>query len=499
MTDGFEVLEATIDDIHDAMRAGELSSEELVNTYLDRIDAYDRNGPEINSVITVNENAVERAVELDETLAEEGMVGPLHGVPVLVKDQAETEGITTTFGSEACSDYVPDSDAAIVTRIKEAGGIVLAKTNMPDWASAYFGYSSQHGQTKNPYDLDRDPGGSSSGSGAAVAANLGTIGTAEDTGGSIRVPAANCNLFGIRVTTGLISRVGHSPIVPRQDTPGPIARTVTDMTRFLDVLVGYDEDDDWSGATAQTDVESYTDYLNDDGLEGKRIGVLREAFGDEDDPSGAPVNDAVESALETIVEAGAELVDPVTLPDLEEQIEDTTVYGYYGTIYLNAFLEERDGIPYDSVREIYEAGAYHEDLDLMEAIAETTDEPTEELDFWRQSLGQESFRRDVLDTFASNDLDAMVFPDVQVIPPKISELGDRYTTANYPTNTPIGAQTQCPAVSVPGELTDAGVPVGVELLGVPYSEPKLVEIAYAYEQVTETREPPETAPPIGSE
>lgn len=498
MSGEFDLIEATIDEIHGAMEAGELTSEELVNRYLDRIEAYDRNGPELNSVITVNEDAVERAAELDETLSEEGLVGPLHGIPVLVKDQAETAGTRTTFGSEACTDYVPDTDAAVVTRIKDVGGIVLAKTNLPDWASAYFGYSSENGQTKNPYDLERDPGGSSSGSAAGVAANLGTIATAEDTGGSVRVPAANCNLFGIRPTTGLVSRVGHSPIVPRQDTPGPVARTVTDMTRFLDVLVGYDPEDDWSGAVAQTDVESYTDYLDEDGLEGKRIGVLREAFGDEDDPRGAPVNDIVGSALDVMTEAGAELVDPVTLPDLEGQIEDTTVYGYYATIYLNDFLAERDKIPYDSVGEIHEDGAYHKDLDLIDSIAETTAEPTEELDFWRQSLGQESFRRDVLDTFAANDLDAMVFPDVQVTPPKISELGERYTTANYPTNTPIGAQTQCPGISVPGGLTDEGVPVGVELLGTPYDEHRLIEMAYAFEQMTETREPPETAPPLQS-
>lgn len=496
MSGEFDVVEATVDEIHDAMEAGELTSEELVNQYLDRIEAYDQKGPEVNAVITVNEDAAERAAELDETLSTEGLVGPLHGIPVLVKDQAETAGITTTFGSEACTDYVPDTDAAIVTRIKDAGGIVLAKTNLPDWASAYFGYSSENGQTKNPYDLERDPGGSSAGSAAAVAANLGTIGTAEDTGGSVRVPAANCNLFGIRPTTGLVSRVGHSPLVPRQDTPGPVARTVTDMTRFLDVLVGYDSEDDWSGAVAQTDVESYTNYLDEDGLDGKRIGVLRGVFGDESDPRGAPVNDIVESALDVITEAGAELIDPVSLPDLGEQIEDTTVYGYHAMIYLNDFLAERDNISYDSVSEIYEDGAYHEDLDLIKSIAETTAEPTEELDFWRKTLGQESFRRDVLDTFAANDLDAMVFPDVQVIPPKISELGERYTTANYPTNTPIGAQTQCPAISIPGGLTDGGVPVGVELLGTPYDEPQLIEMAYAFEQMTETRSPPETTPPL---
>lgn len=490
----FQLVEATIDEIHDAMKNGEITSQELVERYFERIEAYDNDGPNLNSIITLNENASERAAELDEQLKTEGLTGPLHGVPVLVKDQVETAGITTTFGSEACTNYIPEDDATIVSKLKDAGGIVLAKTNLPDWAAAYFGYSSANGQTKNPYGLDRDPGGSSAGTGAGVAANLGTIGIGEDTGGSIRVPSANCNLFGIRVTTGLISRTGLSPIVPRQDTAGPMARTVTDMTYLLDVLVGYDPVDSWSGATAQTDIESYTDYLTADGLDGVRIGVLRDAFGSADNPRAAPVNEIVETALHTMADAGAELVDPVKIPDLQEQIEETTVYTYYATQYLNEFLAERDGIPYDSVRELYEAGAYHEELELLEAIAELTDEPEEILDFWRSSLGQESFRQDILNTFAADDLDAIVFPDVRVVPPTMNDLQERYTTANYPTNTPIGAQSQCPAISIPGGLTDEGLPVGVELLGKPYQEHRLIEMAYAYEQVTDTRQSPDATP-----
>lgn len=496
MSDHFQLVETTVDEIHEAMQNGEITSQRLVERYLERINTYDQQGPELNSIITVNDRAVERAAELDEQLHSQGFVGPLHGIPTLVKDQAETAGLTTTFGSEACADYVPNSDATIVSKLKDAGAVVLAKTNLPDWAAAYFGYSSANGQTKNPYDPNRDPGGSSAGTGAGVAANLGTIGIGEDTGGSIRVPSANCNLFGIRVTTGLISRTGLSPIVPRQDTAGPMARTVTDMTYLLDVLVGYDAADSWSGATAQTDVTSYRDFLTTDGLEDVRIGVLREVFGDDQNPRAAPVNDVVETALDVMVDMGAELVDPVTIPDLDEQIEATTVYSYYGTLYLNEFLAQREAIPYDSVIEIYEAGAYHEKLELLEAIAEMTDDPERVLDFWQSSLGQESFRRDVLNTFAADDLDAIVFPDVQVIPPTMSDLSERYTTANFPTNTPIGAQTQCPAISMPGGLTDDGLPVGVELLGKPYQEHRLIEMAYAYEQATETRQSPETTPSL---
>ena len=494
MTNEFELIEATVDEIHDAMEAGELTSQELVEEYLDRIEHYDREGPELNSIITVNDAAVDRAAELDEQLDQDGFTGPLHGIPILVKDQAETAGLRTTFGSKACADYVPETDATLVTHLKDAGAIVLAKTNLPDFAAAYFGFSSMNGQTKNPYDLEHDTGGSSAGTGSAVAANFGTIGVGEDTGGSIRVPSANCNLFGIRVTTGLVSRSGLSPIVPRQDTAGPMARTVTDMTYLLDTLVGYDPEDSWSGATAQTDIDSYTNYLNEDGLEDVRIGVLRERFGADDNPDAAPVNEVVEDALETMREAGAQLVDPVSIPDVEEWIESTEVYGYYGTIYLNEFIEERDGIPYDSLRQIVDDGAYHEDLGLLEAIAEMDVDPKEQLDFWRSSLGQETFRQDIMDTFAADDLDAIVFPDVQVVPPAISDLGEKYTTANFPTNTPIGAQSQCPAISIPGGFTDDGLPVGVELLGKPYQEHRLVEMAYAFEQIADPRAPPESTP-----
>jgi len=493
----FDLVEATIDDIHEAMKAGDVTSRELVNGYLERIERYDRNGPELNGIVTVNDAAPERATELDELREREGMVGPLHGIPVLVKDQAETEDLRTTFGSEACTDYVPASDATIVSRVKEAGGIVLAKTNLPDFAAAYFSRSSALGQTKNPYDTSRDPGGSSAGTGSGVAANLGVVGIGEDTGGSIRVPAANCNLFGIRVTTGLISRSGFSPIVPRQDTPGPMAMTVTDMARLLDVLVGYDPADEWTGVTAATDVDSYTDHLDEDGLADARIGVLRDQFGSDDDPDAAPVNALVEERLDQFREAGAELVDPVSIANVEERIQDTEVYGYYGTIHLNAFLEERGDIPYDSVREICDAGAYHDSLVLLEAIADLDDVvPEEELDFWRKSLGQESFRRDVMETFARDDLDAILFPDVRVLPPKIAALGETYTTANFPTNTPIGAQSQCPAVSVPGGFTDDGCPVGIELLGKPHREERLVELAYAYEQAVDPRRPPESTPAL---
>jgi amidase len=499
MPESFRLVETTIDEIHEAMRAGTLSSEALVQRYLERIEAYDANGPGINSIVTVNAGAPERAAELDETLTSEGMVGPLHGIPTLVKDQAETRGLRTTFGSETCRDYVPDTDATIVRRLKDAGAVILAKTTMPDWAGTYFTVSSMTGQTRNPYDLERDPGGSSGGTGAGVAANLGTVGIGEDTAGSICIPAASTNLFGIRVTPGLISRTGLSPLVPRQDTPGPMARTVTDMTYLLDVLVGYDADDKWTGAVTQASVDNYVDYLNEDGLQDARIGVLRDRFGNGNDPRAAPVNEAVEDTLETLAEAGAHLVDPVSIPDLDERIGGTRIYSYSGAIYLDSFLAKREDIPYDSLRALYEADAYHESVPLVEAIGELTGDPRDELDYWRRSLGQESLRRVILHTFARMNIDALAFPDVQVVPPKISDIGDRYTDENFPINTTVAAQSQCPAISIPAELTAEGLPVGVELLGKPYHEHRLVEFAYAYERRADTRRPPDTAPGISED
>lgn len=222
---GFEIVETSIDEIHAAYRSNDLTCQELVEEYLNRIDTYDQNGQELNAIINVNPQAMEQAIELDDHFADDGFVGPLHGIPFVVKDQVETADTITTFGSEAFANYQPSEDATVIKRLREAGAVILAKTNLPDWATSWFGYSSVIGRTKNPYDPERDPGGSSSGTGAAVAANLRAVGIGEDTGGSIRLPASFNNLFGIRVTPGLLSRTGMSPLVSSKihldQWPGP--------------------------------------------------------------------------------------------------------------------------------------------------------------------------------------------------------------------------------------------------------------------------------------
>jgi Asp-tRNA(Asn)/Glu-tRNA(Gln) amidotransferase A subunit family amidase len=493
MTGDFDLVETTVARVHAAMDAGRVTSRELVERYLDRIAAYDRGGPALNGVVTVNPDAVERAEALDREREQHGLVGPLHGIAVLVKDQAETAGLTTTFGSAAFTDYVPETDAMVVSRLRDAGAVVLAKTNLPDWATSAFAYSSARGRTRNPYAPERDPGGSSAGTAAGVAANLGTLGLGEDTGGSIRIPAAWCNLFGLRVTTGLVSRCGFSPLVPHQDTPGPMARTVRDLALLLDVIVGYDPADHWTGANALARVDgSYTGHAVDTGLEGARLGVLRQTFGTDADLDETPVTDAVEATMATMAAAGAELVDPVALPDLDAQLGATSMYVAAGRPALDDFLAARETAPVDSVATLYESGQYHELLDLFEAIAER--EPDDDPDYWRTVAAQESLQRDLLGVFAAHDLDALLFPTVQVGPPTEDELrAGAYEAVRF--NTVLAAQAGCPAMAVPAGLDD-GVPVGVELLGKPYGEARLVELAAGYERAASPRRPPATTPAL---
>ncbi|MFC7249278.1 amidase [Halomicroarcula sp. GCM10025324] len=494
MTPSFDPLETTVAEIHEAMQDGEVTSRELVDWYLDRIDAYDRDGPTLNSVVTVNEDARARAAELDEALADRGLVGPLHGIPVLVKDQAETAGLRTTFGSAVFDDYVPETDATVVKELKEAGAIVLAKTNLCDWAASWFGYSSAIGRTKNPYVLDRDPGGSSAGTGAGVAANLGVVGIGEDTGGSVRLPAGYCNLFGMRVTTGLVSRTGFSPLVTRQDTPGPMTRTAADLARLLDTITGYDDTDGWTGANAGVADQSFTEALDPDALDGARIGVLRQALGDESNPESAPVTAVFEDALSTLEDAGATLVDPVSIPDLDQQLDDTSLYVLQSKHDINEFLDGRANVPADSVADIAAAGGCHELVsDLFTAMLDGPADPSAVPEYWEGVGAQGRLQRDILQVHAEHDLDAIVFPDAPVLPPTEQQLRDgTYSTMGFPTNTVIASQSGCPAVSVPGGLTDDGVPVGLELMGVPYDDHALVALASAYDQVADTREPPAT-------
>jgi Asp-tRNA(Asn)/Glu-tRNA(Gln) amidotransferase A subunit family amidase len=465
---------------------------------LARIEAYDRSGPTINSIVTVNERALEEADGLDDELARTGELrGPLHGVPVVVKDQVETKGIMTTFGSIAADGYMPKEDATAITQLKRDGAIILAKTAMPDFATSWFGYSSKTGETRNLYALDRDPGASSSGTGAAVAANLGAIGIGEDTGGSIRLPSSFNNLVGLKVTPGLISRKGMSPLVIFQDSAGPLTRTVTDAAILLDSLVGFDAADPYTATFVVARAPlTYTSCLDPDGLLGARIGVLRGVSGADDNPDSAPVNQVIAAAHDAMRAAGAELVD-VEIPDLMHWIVFTSLYTTHSKHDMNAFFAERPELRFRTVDEIMETKQYHPMLDLFEDIGKGPLEPREEADYFERYAARETFQRNVVNIMASKRVDAICFPTCQVVPPTREELNaGKWPCLQFPTNTLIGAQTWMPAMSVPAGFTREGLPVGLEFLALPYGEPTLFKIAPGFEHTTRARRAPASAPEL---
>jgi Asp-tRNA(Asn)/Glu-tRNA(Gln) amidotransferase A subunit family amidase len=496
---GFVLEEATIREIHDAFRTNTLNCVSLTQRYLDRISTYDKKGPALNAFVVLNPNALAEAKQLDAAFAKSGkFVGALHGIPIAVKDQAETRGIETSFGSIALKGYVPDQDATIVTKIKQAGAIILGKTTMPDFAASWYGYGSVHGETKDPYALERDPGGSSAGSGVAVAANLATVGIGEDTGGSIRLPASANNLVGVRVTSGLISRAGLSPLVVFQDTAGPLARTVADAAVLLDVLVGYDPKDKYTTAfTIAGHKSSYTVSLNRDGLKGARIGVLKEAFGSDDDADCAQVNAVVRAAMAAMKKEGADLVD-VSLPNLKEFIEETSLYIIHSRHDINTFLAARPKLPYRTINDIYKAGKYHKNHELIEAIVKDGPlKPEDDPSYYRRLAAREAFQRTVVGLIAEHNLDTICFPACQVLTPTHEELrGGRWTVLTYPTNTVIAAQSWLPSICLPAGFSPAGIPVGMEMIVPPYHEPDLFRFGYAFEQLTHWRRPPASAPPL---
>lgn len=491
----FEIEETTVADIHAAIASGELSASALIAAYLERIAAIDRAGPTLNAIATLNAQAAAEAARLDEDFARTGAFsGPLHGVPVLVKDQLETAGIETCFGSRAMAGYVPARDATVIARLRAAGAIILAKTTMPDFATAWFAYSSHAGTTRNPYDLTRDPGGSSSGTGAAIAANLGAVGIGEDTGGSIRLPAAFDNLVGLKVTPGLVSRAGISPLVIFQDSAGPMCRTVEDCARVLDVIAGYDAADPYTATAVIAGAPGYRAALDAGALDGRVLGVVRAAFGTTDAAAG--VNTVMEAALATLRAAGARLVD-VVIPEVDHYVEYTSLYVTHSRHDIDAFLAARPAAPARSLHAIRDARAYHPALELFEAICDGPAQPTDDPEYYPRYVARERFQRVIIGAMAAAGASALVFPTTQIPAPTRAELdAGTWTTLSFPTNTLIAAQSWLPALSVPAGFTADGLPVGMEMVGLPYHEAELLALAYAYEQAGGQRRPPPLGKPV---
>ena len=482
----FELMEATIPQLQAALTAGTITSKSLVAAYLARIEAYDQRGPALNAISVINSKALEEAAALDAERQAGKIRGLLHGIPIIVKDNYETAGMQTANGSLSMARWIPPEDAALVKKLRAAGAIIIAKSNMHEFARGITTVGSLFGATRNPYALDRNPGGSSGGTGAAIAANFAAVGMGSDSCGSIRIPAFHNSLVGIRGTQGLASRSGIIPLSNTVDFGGPIGRTVTDIAIVLDAIVGYDSTDMQTAASVANIPRSYTDFLHLDGLRGARIGLLTDLFAL--DPTDAEVASAVRSAVNEMNGQGAEVVE-VTIPDVKEHMNDGIVQNIDFKFDLNAYLALRPTAPVRSLEEILASGKYHKAVADVLRTAQANDarETSAYLQHWRM---RDILRGAILKVMADNRLDALAYPSIRKKPSLIDE-------AQGGSNCRLSSNSGLPAIVVPGGFTPDGLPIGVELLGRPWSEPQLIKIAYAYEQSTQHRRPPSSTPPLG--
>jgi Asp-tRNA(Asn)/Glu-tRNA(Gln) amidotransferase A subunit family amidase len=482
----------SINALHAVFAKGDLTVEALVRMCLARIDRFDQQGPAINAITVVNPAALRIARQRDDDLRRGRARGALYGIPVLVKDQIETAGIETTFGSVAMRGYVPARSATIIERLEAAGAIVLAKTTMPDFAASWFSLSSRSGHTQSPWNLERDAGGSSSGSAAGVAAGFAPIAIGEDTGGSVRIPAAYNNLVGVRVTTGLVSRSGMVPLVATQDTAGPITRTVGDAAAVLDVLVGFDPADPVTSVCLRPDavVGGYREGLRPGALRGARVGLLVEALGNGEDPTTAPVGKVLDAALSTLESCGATVV-PVSVADLLDRLRRTSLYLYRSRSDIDAFLSRRP-VPVRDVASIVRDGLFDPSLDLLRAIADRDPDPDE---LRTREAEQRELQARLVDVMDNSALDALCFPTTPGVGPTTDELrSGAVQTQTFRTNTVVAAQAGLPAITVPAGLTALGTPVGLELVGRPFSERRLLGLAADFEAAITTPVVPPTTP-----
>jgi len=479
-----EVAEASIPQLQAALASGALTSRQLVLAYLARIAAYDQIGPSLNSIVTLNPAALAQADALDKERASKGPRGPLHGIPVLVKDNFDTLDMPTSGGALALATLQPSQDAHQVDKLRSAGAIILGKTAMHELAAGTTTISSLTGQSRNPYDLLRSPGGSSGGTGAAIAASFAAAGMGSDTCGSIRIPAAYQNLFGLRTTRGLASRTGVIPLSDTQDVAGPLARSVADLAIMLDATVGSDKRDAITAGADAHVPKSYADALQPGSLKGARIGVLRSLFTIvPDDGDGKLVYDQAITAMRN---AGAEVIE-VAIPGLDEMLtESGSMYEFVED--LRRYLAAHPGAPVASLEEIVKAGLHHDQLDkrLRDPLAG----PDRSSPGYQVLLAKRTVARAATDALLTKErLDALLYPTALGRPPVIG-------AENIYSNCRLSVVTGLPALAIPAGFTPRGLPVGLELLGVAFAEPRLLALGHGWEQLAKPRQPPFSTPPL---
>jgi Asp-tRNA(Asn)/Glu-tRNA(Gln) amidotransferase A subunit family amidase len=484
-TEPLSVLDATIPDLQGAMQRGELTSVQLVQTYLARMEAYDRDRGRLNAILRVNPGALEEAALRDRERARGEVRGPLHGIPVILKDNYDTYDMPTTGGSVALAGVTPPDDAFQVKRLRDAGAIILAKANMHELAMGITTISSLGGQTRNPYDPARNPGGSSGGTGAAIAAAFGAVGWGTDTCGSIRIPSCFNNLFGLRPTKGLSSIDGIIPLAHTQDVGGPLARTVTDLAVALDATVGPDPADPATRILEARELPRFVEALDPSALQGVRLGIVPALFGDP--PEDQEVADLVRDAIGRMVEAGADTVS-VTIPGLDDLVWPSSVINYEAKFDLMDYFANTPEAPVSALRQIMDQGAY--DIALEGAFQRRERVESRDSEGYEEALAmREALRAALQKVMDDHDLDALAYPTVRG-PPML--IGERQSGSTCQ----VSAGSGFPAMAIPGGFTQDGLPTGLELLGRPFDDARLVAMAYAYEQAVHPRRPPPAAPPL---
>jgi Asp-tRNA(Asn)/Glu-tRNA(Gln) amidotransferase A subunit family amidase len=481
----FDVMEKSIEELQRAMDAHEVTSRQLVDSFLARIEAYDKQGPALNAIAAVNPKAREAADALDAERASRGPRGPLHGIPVLVKDNYETIEMPTTAGSIALVSFHPMRDAFLVQRLKAAGVVILGKTNMHELASGITTVGSRFGQTKNPYDLDRNPGGSSGGTGAAVAANFAVAGMGSDTCGSIRNPASHNDLVGLRGTQGLSSRTGIVPLSNTQDIGGPLARSIPDLALVLDATVGPDPADASTAVGAEHIPASYRRGLRGDALKGARIGVVRSLFGTAQEDQ--EVTNVVQTALDALKKAGADLTD-VAIPGLDDLLRDGSMINADFKFDFADYLAKSDNPPVKSLGEILDRGLMHSALESNFRARNSVE--TRDTDAARRArVKRVALRQAIEAVLNEHRLAALLYPTLRRKPARIGD-------GQGGTNCTVSAHSGLPALGVPAGFTTDGLPIGVDLLGAAFAEQDLLSLGYSMEQTLKLRRLPFSAPAL---
>ncbi len=498
----FDLDEMTIADLQSGMASRKYSAELLALKYIDRIDRIDdldKDGPGLNSVIELNPQVLGIAVEMDKERKADRVRGPLHGIPVLIKDNIDThDRMMTTAGSLALQGSIALQDSTVAKKLRDAGAVIIGKTNLSEWANfrsshSSSGWSGRGGQTKNPYVLDRNPCGSSSGTGAAIAANLATVGVGTETDGSVVCPSNANSLVGIKPTLGLISRAGIIPIAHSQDTAGPMCRTVRDAAILLSALAGVDPRDDATKASVGKSSADYTRFLDSNGLKGARIGVQRKSFGFND-----AVDKVMNDCIDVIKRSGATVIDPADIPT-QGKFDDSEleVLLYEFKADLNKYLAARGpNAPVKSLKDIIDFNEKNRDRELpyfgqdIMVKAQAKGPLTEKK--YRDALAKNHLmsRTQGIDAvMIKNKLDAIIAPTGG--PPWPTDLanGDHFT-GGYSTASAVAGY---PHITVPAGYV-FGMPVGISFFGRAWSEPSLIKFAYAFEQATKVRRPPKFLP-----